>query len=236
MSIGTSERKMWKGAGLVLLSLFGGIVAGCTPQAMPAAPATEPVLPTAETSIPTQTLLPEPSLPAGWQTYTAEGQCGYSIGHPADLLGASQDAYSWLLSPAQPDPAGTVRNFVYVSVIPDTLQGGEIIYNYDPTEADTLRNLQVGESRAVREQIDLAQWFTYTRLPDVTLNNQPARAYENTAPWEFPTGTREVRYYLEAGGCTYLTGGYLDATGSNPAGSINQDLFNQIVATFRMGG
>jgi hypothetical protein len=112
------------------------------------------------------------------------------------------------------------------------LQSGEIIYNYDPAVAEALRNLQIGESRAVHEQPDLAQWFTYTRLPDVTLNNQSAQAYENTAPWEFPSGTREVRYYLQANGCTYLIGGYLDATGTNPAGSINEALFSQIVATF----
>jgi hypothetical protein len=215
------------------MSLFVATNTACAPApaAAPTMLATEPV-PTAETSIPTQTTMPEPVLPAGWQTYPNQELCGYSISHPAELQGASQDVHSWLLSPVQSDPAGTVRNFIFVSVIPDDFQGGEIIYNYDPAEAETLRNLQVGQSAPVRDLPDMAQWFTYTRLPDVTLNNQTVQAYENTAPWEFPAGTREVRYYLQSNGCTYLIGGYLDATGSNPAGSINQELFNQIVATF----
>jgi hypothetical protein len=120
-------------------------------------------------------------------------------------------------------------------VIPDGLQSeaGEI-YNYDPVEAETLLNIQVGESKPLREISDTAQWFTYTRLPDTTLSNQAAQTYENTQPWEFPVGTKEIRYYLQGNGCTYLIGGYLDTTGSNQSGGINEALFDQIIDTLRL--
>jgi hypothetical protein len=52
--------------------------------------------------------------------------------------------------------------------------------------------------------------------------------------WRFPAETSEIRYYLQGNGFTDLIGGDLDATGSNPSGSIDQELFNQIVAMFQM--
>jgi hypothetical protein len=60
------------------------------------------------------------------------------------------------------------------------------------------------------------------------------QAVENTQSWELPTGTKEIRYYLQANGCTYLIGGYLDATDANQSGAINEELFNQVMATFRL--
>jgi hypothetical protein len=122
-------------------------------------------------------------------------------------------------------------------VIPDNFPpgGDETIYNYDPGEAQTLLDLQVGESWTLREDPTLADWFTYTRLPDAVLNHQPAQAYENTQPWEFPPGTEEIRYYLKANGCTYLIGGYLATVGSGQPGWIDEELFDQILATFRLG-
>jgi hypothetical protein len=152
------------------------------------------------------------------------------------MEGTSQNTHSWILSPSATDPNGTARNFVYISVIPAEFQSGgdEIIYNYDPTEAETLLNMKVGESRSLREDANLAQSFTYTRLPDTMLDNQAARTYENTQPWEFPVGTKEIRYYLQGNGCTYLIGGYLDATGSNQSQGINEALFDQIIATLRV--
>jgi hypothetical protein len=175
---------------------------------------------------------------SGWETHSAsadQGQCGYAIDHPADLSATSQGEYSWTLSHTQSEPSGPATNFVYISVIPDGLQSSEpgVIYNYDPTEAQTLLNLQVGASESFREDPNLAPSFTYTRLPDRTLGNQVAQTYENTQPWEFPSGTKEIRYYLKGSGCTYLIGGYLATVGSGQTGSIDEALFNQIMATFR---
>jgi hypothetical protein len=94
--------------------------------------------------------------------------------------------------------------------------------------------MQVGESRSLREDTNLAPSFAYTRLPDTALGGQAAQTYENTQPWEFPQGTREIRYYLQGNNCTYLIGGYLVTVDSGQTGAIDQALFDQIIATFRL--
>jgi hypothetical protein len=211
---------------LMTLSLFLGGVAGCAGQS-----------PTVQAAVP-PTTQPAPAVQSGWETHAAsadQGQCGYAIDHPSDMDATGQGEYSWTLSHTQSEPSGPATNFVYISVIPDNFQSSEpgAIYNYDPAEAETLLNLQVGASGSLREDPNLAPAFTYTRLPDSTLGNQAAQTYENTQPWEFPSGTKEIRYYLKGNGCTYLIGGYLATVGSDQPGSIDEELFDQIMASFR---
>jgi hypothetical protein len=93
--------------------------------------------------------------------------------------------------------------------------------------------MQVGESGSLHANVSLAEGFTYTRLPDATLGDQAVKTYENAQPWEFPPGTKEIRYYVQANGCTYLIGGYMITAGSDQAGTINEELFDQIITTFR---
>ena len=222
---------------MILSILFAGVV-GCAP-ASTQSPATEPSAATSAPRLPPAptATLSGPTLPAGWETYTNQEQCGYAIDHPSDMEGTSQGTYSWSMNFTTTEPSGPVPNFVYISVIPDDLQSSEpgMIYNYDPAETQTLLNMQVGESRALRDfDPNLAPAFTYTRLPDAALGGQSAQAYENTQPWEFPTGTKEIRYYLKANGCTYLVGGYMATVGSDQPGTIDEELFDQIIATFRL--
>jgi hypothetical protein len=206
---------------LVLFSiLFAGLV-GCTPASTPS-----PVPPT-------------PTLPPGWETYSArvdQDQCGYAINHPSDMDVAGQGEHSWILSYTATEPGSPIPNFVYISVIPDDFQNDEagIIYNYDPGETQTLLNMQVAESRSLREDPILEAWFTYTRLSDTRLGNQAAKTYENTQPWEFPLGTKEIRYYVQANNCTYLIGGYIATVGSGQTGAIDEELFEQIITSFRL--
>lgn len=203
---------------MILSILFVGLV-GCVPQSTPPA------------------VLPTPTVPPGWERYVNQGQCSYVIDHPSTMDITGQGTYSWTLHVSSPEPSGPAPNFVYISVIPDDFQGGEdvSIYNYNPAEAQTLLSMQVGESRSLRDfDPTLAPWFTYTRLPDRTLNIQPAQTYENTQPWEFPLGTKEIRYYLKANGCTYLVGGYMASVGSGQSGAIDEALFDEIIATFRL--
>ena len=215
--------------GLIILCIVLVGVAGCAP------PATQPTAPaSAEPTVP-----PEPTLQPGWKTHsgrTDQGQCGYAIDHPSDMGASSQDTHSWTLSSGAADPTGLVPNFVYISVIPDDFQSNEpgIIYNYNPADRQTLLNMQVGESRPLHDEPTTAPWFTYTRLPDTALADQTAQTYENTQPWEFPPETKEIRYYLQANGCTYLIGGYLSTAGSGQAGAIGEELFDQIIATFHL--
>ena len=229
MSAGTQIKNLHsfrQRSGLILLSLFVSSLIGCVGTQ----PAVTPTLPT----IPVPTNSIEPTVPPDWVTYSNDGQCQYSISHP--LQSASQGTYSWILTPTDADPGGQIRNFIYVSVIPEGFDGSkdEIIYNYDPAEMGTLLGMPVGESRSLREDPNMASWFTYTRVLDTVIDNQAAQTYENVQPWEFPPGTMEIRHYLQANGCTYLIGGYLATVGSGQPGAIDQELYREIINTIRV--
>lgn len=219
------------GARLVVAGLLFGAIVGCAQVgAQPVDSATHMPLP-----LPSPTTLMETPIPSGWETYSNQS-CGYAISYPPGMEVTNQGTYSWILGAVVENPEDAARNFIYVSVIPKVLGrgGDESIYNYDPGEAANLLNLQVGESGSTHDDPNATQGFTYTRLPDTTINNHAAQAYENSQPWEFPAGTKEIRYYLLEDDCTYLLGGYTDTTGSTLPGAINKDLFDQIIATFRV--
>lgn len=221
----TSKTQMSRS--LIFLSILLVGAAGCAPQStQPAALPTLPLIPTPTAAV---------NVPNGWETYSNQEQCGFDISYPADMEITGDGTNSWSLSVASTEPSGPVPNFAYVSVIPDSFQGGAgEIYNYDPAATEILLNMQVGESGSVHPIPDFAPGFTYTRLPDTTVSNQTAQTYENTQPWEFPAGTKEIRYYLKANGCTYLFGGYMATVGSAQPGGFDEELFHQIIATFRV--
>lgn len=220
-----------------LIGLFLATIVGCVPVStqpivQPTPSATEPL------SMPTQpspTATDEALIPTGWTTYTSQ-RCEYSISYPEDMQIWDESANSRTFGFKLDNPDEGARNFIYVSVINQEYPApdGEGIYNYDPAEADLLLNMQVGESKASRDIPQVASSFTYQRLPDTTINGYAARTYENLKPWEFPNGTKEVRYYLSQNGCTYQIGGYLDTTQSNQPGAITEDLLHQILATIRV--
>jgi hypothetical protein len=218
--------------GLLLVGATGcrqGRLATPTPSILPSSiqsPATPiAVLPT---------ITAEAIVPAGWETYT-NPRFHNSISYPPDMEGTDSGDYSWTLGMKLANPDEGARNFVYLSVIPAGFQssGGDI-YNYNTAEADILINMQVGESKSLREGLDTAAGFSYTRQPDTILDGQTAKVYESTQPWEFPQGTKEIRYYVQTEAYTYLLGGYLDTTGSDQPGAITEALFDQIIATFRV--
>jgi hypothetical protein len=174
------------------------------------------------------------TVPSGWKTQTSQ-RFAYAISYPPDMDGTDNGDYSWTLGIKLANLDAGARNFIYVSAIPKGFQsGGGEIYNYNTPETEILLNLQVGESQSLREGLDTAQGFTYTRQPDTTISGHTAQTYENSQPWEFPQGTKEIRYYLQTDEYTYLIGGYMDTTGSNQPGAITEALFNQIVSTFRL--
>ena len=182
----------------------------------------------------------EAQMPAGWVTYSSQ-RCEYAISYPSEMQVTGETPYSRTFSFRLANPDDGARNFIYVSVIfpeiQSMVQGGVYnndVYNYDPAEADTLLNMQVGESKAVRELANVESGFTYQRKPDTRISGQAAQTYENLQPWEFPDGTKEIRHYMSQDGCTFLIGGYLDATRSNQPGAITEELFNQIVATIQL--
>ena len=152
-----------------------------------------------------------------------------------------QNPYSQTFMFKLANPEEGARNFIYVSVIAPEIQNmvkvgiyNNEVYNYDPAETDVLLNMQVGESKPSRQVPNVESGFIYLRQPDTMISNQTAQTYENAQPWEFPGGTKEIRYYLSLNGCAYLIGGYVDTTGSNQPGGITEDLFRQIVATVQL--
>jgi hypothetical protein len=232
------------GLALISLGLLLVGVVGCAAQSqVTLTPTTATDLPTNPTEIfPTDTATPmreqpstEPAAPAtvsNWETYTSPS-LSYSIRYPTDMAGSDNGSYSWTLAKTPTNPEDVTRNFIYVSVIPVDFKGedGEI-YNYNKPETDILLNMQVGESKSLRE--DTTEGFTYIRKPDTIISGQPAMTYENTQPWEFPAGTKEIRYYLQTDMYLYLIGGYIDTTGANQSGAITEELFNEIIATLQV--
>jgi len=220
-------------AGLLLVGATGCLPGG---QATPPTPSTIPTSTQSPATplvvLPTATA--EAIVPAGWETRT-NPRFHNSISYPPDMEGTDSGDYSWTLGVKLANPDEGARNFIYLSVIPVGFQssGGDI-YNYNTAEADILLNMQVGESKSLREGQDFAAGFSYTRQPDTILNGQTAKVYENTQPWEFPQGTKEIRYYVQTEAYTYLLGGYVDTTGSDQPGAITEALFDQIIATFRV--
>lgn len=217
---------------MLLVVSVGCSPVGTQPPEQPALGATEP--PAAPTTL-LSTTTSEPLIPTGWSTHTSQ-RCEYAMSFPSKMQVNDNGTYSRIFGYELANPNEGARNFIYVSVIDQDIQslGEERVYNYDPAEAEILLNMQVGESKSPHEVADLSQWFTYQRLPDTTISGQATQTYENLQPWEFPDGTKEIRYYLSLNGCIYLIGGYLDSTGSNQLGAINEELFNQIVVTIQL--
>jgi len=240
MNIKTQMRTPWPGklgTALTIVGLLLAVSVGCSPvstqpseQHTPST--TEPqAVPT--TSLPTATS--EALIPDGWVTHTSQ-RCEYTISHPAEMQVTNNGPHSRILGFELPDPDQGARNFIYVSVISPDLQVNpdEGVYNYDPAVAEILLSMQVGESKPVHEDPNTAPGFTYQRQPDAPISGHAAQTYENVQPWEFPGGTKEIRYLLSLNGCTYLIGGYMDTTGSNQPGAITEELFKQIVATIQL--
>lgn len=229
----------------LLCSIAGMLLfSGCYPSAPTPPPASLPITgatgPQAAPVTLASTATAEGPLPAGWTTHTSQ-QCEYTIGHPSDMQVIEQTPYSDLLVFSLADPEQGARNFLYVSVIAPQIQDmasqgayDHSVYNYDPAATGLLLNMQVGESKPVHEVAALADSFTYQRLPDTTLGGQAARTYENLQPWEFPLGTKEIRYYVSLEECIYLVGGYMDTAGSDQPGTLSEDLFHQIVDTIQL--
>ena len=239
MNTKTQTRNLWARRLITttVISLLLAVCVSCSPlttqQPEQDTPnTTEPQLvPT--TPLPTATS--EALIAAGWTTYISQG-CGYRISHPVEMQVTPNGPHSRIISFKQPDPDQGARNFIYISVVSPDLQltSDEGIYNYDPAVTEILLNMQVGESKSIHNDPNTASWFTYQRQPDAQISGHTAQTYENVQPWEFPDGTKEIRYYSSLSDCTYLIGGFMDTSGTNQPGTIPEELFKQIVATIQL--
>ena len=220
-----------------LVCLLGLASAGCAPATtQPAEPtAQEAVVPAPTQTLPAPTATSEASVPDGWTTYDSQ-RCEYSLSYPDDMQNTPNGTASRILGIEVADLEMGMRNFMYISTIDPESQNLEVgsIYNYNPSDANFLLKMPVGESQALQGNPQTSEWFTFQRLPDRSISGYSAQAYENTQPWEFPPGTREIRYYLVQDGCTYQIGAYVDTTESDQPGAITQALFEQIVDTIQV--
>jgi hypothetical protein len=181
-------------------------------------------------------------VPAKWLTYTsASQQCKYMISYLPETQVTEQTPYSQTFAYKLTDSDAGARNFIYMSVVTPEIQNmvkdglyNHDVYNYDPVATETLLNMQIGESKSVHQAPSMEVGFTFERKPDTQISSYTAQTYENLQPWEFPGGTKEIRYYLSLDGCTYLIGGFVDTTESNQPGAITESLFQQMIATVQV--
>jgi hypothetical protein len=181
-------------------------------------------------------------VPATWVTYNSTNQqCGYAISYPPEIQVTEQTPYSQTFSFKLTDSDAGIPNFVYMSVVTPEIQKmvkdgiyNHDVYNYDPAAIEILVNMQPGESKSVHPVPDMETGFTFERKLDTQISGYIAQTYENIHPWEFPSGTKEIRYYLPSDECVYLIGGYVNTIQSNQAGVIIEDLFYQIIATVQV--
>lgn len=217
--------------------LLLAISAGCAPASTgsPEQPTQSEAEQQAEPTSSSSTATTIELLPAGWVTHTSQ-RCEYEISYPQEMEVTDNGTYSDTLQFELANPEEGARNFAYVTVIDQDIQSLDVeaAYNYDPEEAETLLNMQVGESVMLHEDLNVERGFTYQRIPDTQISSQAAQTYENLEPWEFPPGTKEMRYYISLDGCTYQIGGYLDTEGSELPGAISEALFDQIVSTIKL--
>ena len=232
---------------LIAAGFLLAVCVGCsppntqTPVQPTAGPTTQPeasaTMPPAAPATLAPTATGEVVLPSGWETYSSRS-CDFAISYPAEMQVSSNGSYSRILDFKTVSPEEAARNWVYVSVLDPEIQGlveagiyNNEVYNYDPGEMEILLNMAVGESDTVRRIPNVESGFTYRRAPDSSIGGHAVQAYENDQPWEFPGGTKEIRYLLSLEGCTYVIGGYLDMVGTDQPGAISEDLFNQMVAS-----
>jgi hypothetical protein len=139
---------------------------------------------------------------------------GYSFKYPYEYLVKENGENSYMVIKESESGEPINTNFAYLSIIPSVMEseGGEI-YNYNTSETNTLFEMAAGETKSLRDETedsDMHEYFTYKRLPDEILSGLITKIYLNEKPWEFPEGTKELRYYVEKDGYIYLLGAYFD--------------------------
>lgn len=177
-----------------------------------------------------QTVTFKPVIPAGWNVYE-NVDLYYSYAYPLEFTRDMSGSYSAQLYRNATTPSASTVNFIYFSVVPksNTPQDGEI-YNFSSRDYEVLMDMNIGEERSFSAESGLVEYFTYARLPDTTLGGYIARAFENEKPWEFPAGTKEIRYIVDRPEYIYVIGGYIE-TSSEPQRFITRPLFDQVMAS-----
>jgi hypothetical protein len=170
----------------------------------------------------------------GWETYT-NARWSYSIGFPPGMEAREQSSNSWMAAYPTSASSQAPSNLVYVLVAPPNYPPErDLIGSFGPPQAGMLLNLAIGDGISINGQGEMADGLIFTRLPETTLAGFPAAAFENNQPWQYPQGTKEIRYLLKLNDVLYVVGGFINATGADQPGTISQSLFDQIISTFQL--
>jgi hypothetical protein len=174
------------------------------------------------------------TIPDGWQTYKND-ELKFAISYPPGFEATQNGKYSVMIVKKVTEPGQGPYNFVYISVVPEGAQNNDgEIYNFNKTHLDSLLSIKVNEKGTLKgEAPELAEYITFTRLPDTEISGNFAATFINDKPWEFTMGTGEYRYVIDQQNRTYLIGGYISTTSHNSY-SIPQDLYEQILRTIQL--
>jgi hypothetical protein len=185
-------------------------------------------------NVPTVAPAGKVTIPDGWKTYNSE-TLKYSISYPESYNVEANGENSIIIQKPLKTPSVGPANFVYVSVVTeDKYENDGAVYNFNDDDYEKLMDLDIGDSVsfAASDQPELSKWFTYNRIEDTVIDGQPTRRFENKSPWEFPPGTKEVRYIFEDDGVIYVLGYYYGGDGLE--NTIDPyEAFN-IVSTFKL--
>jgi hypothetical protein len=107
------------------------------------------------------------------------------------------------------DTGGPSFPVFFITVIPSGFDNADAsAYNFLQEEAlQELVNLEVGSSMATEA---IPEYYTFTRLPDLTIGGEDFVLVENTRVWEAPAGVKDRRALLAAGGNLYMLGTYYE--------------------------
>jgi hypothetical protein len=151
-----------------------------------------------------------------------DSELGYSLKIPEGFRIEKEGEYSKRFIPDKEITGMEPANFIYISLIsPENKDKTGEIYNYNPPHFEKLIALEnIGDSVNLAEGDvpDLGEWFTYTVVAIEDIDQGKVKSFENTKPWEFPSGTTENRFIYGTADKVYILGYY---TGGD---SVSEDL------------
>lgn len=216
-----SKKKLW--IVLIIIVLFLIIVGGASAffiiqeSSQTPTPTPTPVL---------QTPTPTSDPTADWQTYT-NTEFGFSFKYPQNMKTSCTFDSDDCSFDSFVGPGRGPENFIWLTIIPVDSSERKHYYNSGESTIDSFLNAKPNEKVVDNPVPEAADFFTYTRLDDISLDNVPVKVFENNNPWESKEGTISRRIIFTKNNYIYTIGAYIESE------DISLELFNQILSTFK---
>lgn len=174
-------------------------------------------------------------VPQGWQEYKND-YVGINIYHPKEYTFENISKFSFLLlDQSEQTPVGNT-NFLYFSYVPMYKEWGpRDSYNVVTNQLEQMLRLDIGDSANVSGEQEFETWYTYTRNGDIAIGGKNFRVFENNSPWEFPSGTTELRFINLEDESLYQLGAYVSDDG-NFTKKNAMEIINTVTFTKPMSG